>query len=77
MLDLSRVKENDQIEYTGDSLAYGGRYTVVTAESTYQNPDSCPNHEKGKLMIVEFMNNGTPMFFELDRLKLEEWKIVS
>jgi hypothetical protein len=74
MLDLTKVKEGGRIEYIGDSWAYGGSYSVVSAESTYKNPDDCPDNEKGKMMIIEFMNDDTPMFFTLDRLELEEWR---
>ncbi len=76
MLNLSEVKEGSKIEYMGDTLAYGGTYQVVTAESTYKNPADCPESEKGKGMIVEFMNDGTPMFFRVDQLDLKEWRIV-
>lgn len=74
MIDFSKVKEGDRIEYIGDSFAYGGFYTTVKAESTYKNPEDCPEHEKGKLMIIEFMNDDTPMFFVIDRLDPKEWK---
>lgn len=77
MLNLLEIQAGSQIEYIGDSLSYGGVYSVVTAESTYQNPTDCPDNNKGKLMIIEFMNNGTPMFFTLDRLNPKEWKVVS
>lgn len=77
MLDLKSVKEGSRIEYIGDSDAFGGPYTIVSAESTYKNPDDCPDNEKGKLMIIEFMNDDTPMFFAIDNLKHEEWKIIS
>lgn len=76
MLNVSEVKDGSVIEYIGDSLVYGGTYQVVTAESTYKNPADCPDAEKGKLMVIEFMNDGTPMFFIVDQLNFEEWKIV-
>lgn len=76
-MDFSKVKEGDKIKYIGDSWAYGGTYTTVTAESTYINKDKCPEHEKGKLIIIEFMNDGTPMFFTLDELNPKEWELVN
>lgn len=75
-MDFSQAKEKDIIEYIGDSFAFGGEYTVVRAETTYNPQELCPEHEKGKLMIIEFMNNGTPMFFTLDGLEPNEWKLV-
>jgi hypothetical protein len=73
-MDFSKVVAGDRIEYIGDSLAYGGFYTTVTAESTYKNSEDCPEHEKGKLMIIEFTNDDVAMFFTLDRLNPKEWK---
>jgi len=74
-MDFSTLREHDVIEYIGDSLAFGGTYKLVRAESTYQKPEECPDSEKGKLMIVEFMNDGTPMFFTVDQLKPNDWKL--
>jgi hypothetical protein len=76
-LVVSEVKEGMHIEYIGDSLSYGGQYLVVTAESTYTNPSNCPKNEKGKLMIIDFMNDSTPMYFVIDYLNLKEWRLVS
>lgn len=73
-MDFSKVIAGDRIEYIGDSMAFGGFYTTFTAESTYVNEDDCPESERGQLMIIEFMNNGAPMFFTLDRLNSKEWK---
>lgn len=75
-LNVSDVKEGMRIEYIGKSWAFGGDYKVVTAESTYRDPADCPDDDKGKLMIIEFMNNGTPMFFRVDRLNTAEWQLV-
>ena len=75
-MDFSKVKAGDYIKYNGDSWAFEGSYRVLTAESTYANPDNCPDDDKGKLMILEFMNDDTPMFFVLDRLNPKEWKLV-
>lgn len=75
-MDFSIVKEGMTIEYIGDSFAYGGYYKVVNAESTYEKEEDCPNNEKGKLMIIEFMNDDTPMFFTLDMLNDSQWKLV-
>jgi hypothetical protein len=76
MIDFSTVTEGDRIEYIGDSMAFGGFYTVITAESTYREIDSMPDHERGKLMIVEFTNSDLAMFFLLDRLNPNEWKLA-
>lgn len=75
-MNFSKLNEGDYIKYIGDSFAYGGSYKLIQAESTYTNPDNCPEHQKGKLMIIEFMNNGTPMFFTLDMLDRDEWEKV-
>lgn len=50
---------------------------VVSAKSTNNYSNVCPEDEKGKLMIIEFMNDDTPMFFTLDSLNPKEWEIVS
>jgi hypothetical protein len=76
-LVVSEVKEGMHIEYTGDSLSYGEQYLVVPAESTYTNPSNCPDNEKGKLMIIDFMNDGSPMYFVIDYLNFKEWRLVS
>ena len=77
MLELEKVKAGSEIEYIGDSFAYSGKYTVIKAESTYENPNDCPVEKKGELMIVEFMNNDTPMFISIKDLKQNEWRIVT
>lgn len=77
MLILEEVKEHSIIEYIGDSFAYGGTHRVVSAASTYKNSDDCPASEKGKLMIIEFQNNDTPMFIPLEALDNKDWKLVS
>lgn len=73
-MDFSKVKEGEKIRYIGDSWAFGGDYITVSAKSTYLNPEDCPEHEKGKLMIIEFMNDDTPMFFPLYSLDANEWE---
>lgn len=75
-MDFSLVNEGMKIEYIGDSFAYGGTYKTVKAESTYETEESCPEDEKGKLMIIEFMNDGSPMFFTLGMLDNSEWKLA-
>jgi hypothetical protein len=74
MIDFSTVKEGDRIEYIGDSFAYDGFYTVITAESTYRPQENCPDNERGKLMIVHLTNSDLALFITLDRLKPSEWK---
>lgn len=75
MIDFTKVKEDDVIEYTGDSFAYGGQYTIVSAGSTFIG--ECPEYLQGKLMIIEFMNNGDPMFIRVENLKSDEWRLVN
>jgi hypothetical protein len=76
MIDFSTVREGDRIEYIADSFAYGGFYTVVTAESTYRPQSNCPEHERGKLMIVEITNSDLALFVTLDRLNPNDWKLA-
>lgn len=75
-MNFSEVKAGDRIKYIGDSWAFGGYYKTVTAESTYSNEDDCPDNLRGELMIVELMNNGTPMFFPLKMLDSKEWDLA-
>jgi hypothetical protein len=77
MLNVSDVKEGMKIEYIGDSIAFGGKYHVHLAETTYVRSEDCPEHEKGRLLIVEFMNDETPMFFFIDEdINPKDWVIV-
>lgn len=73
---ISDIKEGMRIEYIGERIAFGGKYLVVAPESTYLNASDCPVEEKGKLMIIEFMNDDTPMFFRVDKLNLNEWRLA-
>lgn len=75
-LDISTVKEKMSIEYIGTSMAFGGIYQVYSAESTYLNPSDCPEEDRGQLVIIELMNDDTPMFFNLHLLNPSEWKLV-
>lgn len=75
-MDFSIVREGMEIEYIGDSFAYGGIYQVVTTESTYIDASKCLENEKGVLVIIEFMNDDTPMFIRIDSLNPNEWKLV-
>jgi hypothetical protein len=75
-MDFDKLEAGMQIEYIGDSFAFGGEYLLSTSESTYEDINDCPEHEKGKLMIIEFMNNDNPMFFTLDMLNEKEWKLA-
>jgi hypothetical protein len=75
-LDISNAEEGMRIKYIGESSAFGGEYTAIAAESTYKNPSNCPDDDRGKLMIVEFMNDDTPMFFRIDKLNKTEWRIA-
>lgn len=75
-MSQSSLKSGMKIEYIGDSTAFGGTYTMIPAESTYYEASHCPEHERGKLMIVEFMNDGEPMFFLTEELNPSEWSLV-
>ncbi|QZA69562.1 hypothetical protein 035JT004_63 [Bacillus phage 035JT004] len=75
-MDFSKIKDGDTINYIGDSMAYGGTYTVLKTEATYIDPDKCPEEDRGKLLIIEFMNNGDPMFIPLGHLQSNEWELV-
>lgn len=75
-MDYTKVKEGDSIRYIGESIAYGGNYKTVAAESTFLNQEDCPEKLKGKLVIIEFMNDGTPMFFPVHLLDPNDWEIV-
>ncbi|MGG3471387.1 hypothetical protein ABES02_28435 [Neobacillus pocheonensis] len=78
MLDIVDVKEGSRIKYISDDGVFDEpSYKVISAESTYKSPNECPENEKGKLMIIEFMNDGTPMFFTIDSLNPKDWAIVS
>jgi hypothetical protein len=76
MIDFSTVKAGQEIEYIGGSIAYGGKYTAYPVVDTYKDPSKCPHDMIDKLCIIEFMNNGTPMFFTFNHLNPEEWKLV-
>lgn len=75
-LNILDVKSGTKIKYTGDSWTFGGSYTVVTAESTYADPNTMPESEKGKLMIIEFTNDDRAMYFNLDSLNPSEWVLL-
>ena len=75
-LVVKEVKEGMQIEYIGESFAFGGKYKTVSVESTYIHMEDCTVGERGKLVIIEFMNDDTPMFFSLDTLNPKDWRLV-
>lgn len=76
-MDFTGLKPLAKIKYIGNSLAFGGIYTLIPAESTYYEASDCPEHERGKLMIVEFMNDDTPMFFLVEELDPNEWSLTA
>lgn len=75
-INFEDVKEGMSIKFIGDFFAFEGDYKTVKAESTYEKPEYCPENEKGKLLIIEFGNDDTPMFFVLDSLDPAEWELV-
>jgi len=75
-MDFSKVEAFTSINYIGDSMAFGGKYLVTTAQSTYVNVADCPDDEWGVLVICELMNDDTPMFFPLESLDPNEWEII-
>lgn len=76
-MDFSQLKANQKINYIGGSLSFGGEYTLIPIEETYQDRTLCPIQDRGKLVIIEFMNDDTPMFFTLDMLNHNDWELVS
>lgn len=75
-MSLSLLKARQKIQYIGDSFAFGGEYELIPIEDTYQDKTLCPSEDKGKVVIIEFMNNGTPMFFKMEQLNPNDWKLV-
>jgi hypothetical protein len=75
-MDFSKLKESMEIKYIGDSFVFDGVYKLYLAESTYVDKNECPEHERGKLMIIELMNDGSPMFFTLDMLNPSDWRLA-
>lgn len=75
-MDFSQLKKKQKINYIGESFAFGGIYTVYPIEETYEEERLCPEEDRGKLVIIELMNDGTPMFFPLDVLDPKEWEIA-
>lgn len=72
MIKIEGLKQGDVIRAKEDNHGFEGDYIVTEAERTYPK-GACPESEKGKLVIIEFMNIGTPMFFDLRTLNPEEW----
>ena len=75
--ELNSLKDGDKIKYIGDSFAFEGEYKVISLISTYIDPNDCPKEDRDKCTIVEFMNDGTPMFFPVENLNPEEWEKVN
>ena len=74
-MDFSDVKVGDWIEFIGEGFAYGGKYKVYTAESTFMDPSHSP-YAPGTLVIIEFTNSDHMMTIPLYTLKPEEWKFA-
>lgn len=74
-MDFSKLEAGMRITCKNYWAFENEYYTLVTAESTYVNAEDCPEHERGQLMIIEFMNSGKPMFFPMSMLKPNEWEI--
>lgn len=77
MLELASIEANDRIKYVGDSHSFGGSYTVLPAEATYEHETDVPFYEKGKLLIIELTNDDRPIFFFIETLNLSEWVKVA
>lgn len=75
-MDLSNLKAKQQILYIGKSLAFGGEYTLYPIEETYTDIKDCPIEDRGKMVIIEFTNDGKPMFFTLQQLNPNDWELV-
>ena len=76
-MDFSQLKANDKINYLGDDFAFSGEYKLIPIEETYARKELCPEKDRGKLVIIELMNDDTPMFFTLDFLDHKEWEKVN
>lgn len=71
-----QLKQLDKIQYIGDSLVFGGKYTIIPIESTYYEASECPEEDMSKLCIVKFDNSDNPIFFLLEDLNMKEWRLV-
>lgn len=77
-MDFSALQAGQKINYIGDNLfSFDGEYTLHLIEKTYSNPARCPIEDRGKLVIIEFMNDDTPMYFKMDMLDANEWELVT
>lgn len=76
MLDIVKVAKGSRIKYRGDSWAFGGTYSVVYGESTYQNRDDCPPVYQGVLVIIEMTNDDRMMLFPVAKLDPTEWELI-
>jgi hypothetical protein len=75
MIDFSTVSAGQKIAYIAPSFAFGGKYTCLPIEKTYVNEEDVPEKDRGKWVIIEFMNDGTPMFFTADMLNPRDWEL--
>ncbi|MFY0516370.1 hypothetical protein ACOMCU_00875 [Lysinibacillus sp. UGB7] len=77
-MDFSTLQEGQKINYIGDNLfAFGGEYTLYPMKKTYHDPTHCPIEDRGKLVIIELMNDDTPMYFKIDMIDANEWELVT
>lgn len=72
---LSDVRAGETIEYTGNSWSFGGSYDVVRESDTYAD-SARPAWAGDAPVIVEFMNDDTPVFFKIADLKESEWALA-
>jgi len=77
MLVIEQVREGTVLQYVGNSTAFGGTYKVCSMESTYTNPEACPEEDRGRLVMIEFTNQDRPMFFDIEKLHTKDWITVS
>lgn len=72
---LVDVKAGDTLIYRGKSWSFWGDYLVVREAETFTDPERAALAGDA-LVIVEFTNDGTPMFFRVDQLNEADWEIA-
>ena len=75
MLNISALKEGQFIRYIGDSWTFGGTYKLYRYETSFINPDECPDEDRDSLFI--HVESGDWFLFYLVRLlRPDEWELI-